>query len=201
MSSAGKRVSRSYTRARHLPWVLGKIGDWTLPLGPYNAAQLLIAFVGSFVLIKTFGLWSWMGPLPPLTLGVAVWAARRTRVYGRSPLYVAWGLVSYALQPKEGRMHGRPVRPARARVLHGGFHLLDTATAGVGAPSGDAPVSRPARTVRPPLRTGRRQGAASRSTAPVTGAAPAPTALQQLLARQEAVRISSSLSNSDDRRP
>ncbi|MFD5421837.1 hypothetical protein ACFWJT_27900 [Streptomyces sp. NPDC127069] len=34
--------------------MLGKLGDWTPPFGPYTPAQLVVLGGGAFVLIKTF---------------------------------------------------------------------------------------------------------------------------------------------------
>ncbi|MDF3141483.1 hypothetical protein, partial [Streptomyces sp. T21Q-yed] len=120
------RVGRSYTRARRHPWVLGKVGDWTLPLGPYTPAQLVIAAGGIYVLIKTFAWWSFMGPVPVIALGVAVWAVRASRIGGRSPLWIAYGWALYALQPSAGRISGRSVRERRPRVLTGSILIEET---------------------------------------------------------------------------
>lgn len=187
MTATAGRVSRSYTRARHLPWVLGKIGDWTIWLGPYNAAQLLIASVGAFVLIKTFSFWSWMGPVPVVAWAGAVWAARRTRVGGRVPLYVALGVVKLALQPRAGRMAGRPVRPARARVLHGGFHVIDTRAQGTDVPAQEeAAHIVPAPRAEPRHVRKSRRAAVPSAPRPVVEA-PVPTALQRLMAQRGAI--------------
>lgn len=86
---------------------MGKIGDFVLWLGPYNAPQLIILGAGVFTLIKTFSWW-WpvLGPLPLGALGFAVWAARAGRIGGRMPLWVAYGLLQRALQPASGRTTG-----------------------------------------------------------------------------------------------
>ncbi|MGW1291052.1 hypothetical protein ACWD4N_47845, partial [Streptomyces sp. NPDC002586] len=62
MSAAAARVGRFYTAARRHPWVLGKVADWKIPLGPYTPAQIAVAVGGGFLLVKTIGWWSWMGP-------------------------------------------------------------------------------------------------------------------------------------------
>ncbi|WP_070017447.1 hypothetical protein [Streptomyces nanshensis] len=162
MSGQQGRVGRSYTKARRYPWVLGKIGDWTLPLGPYTPAQIAIAFFGGFLLIKTFSLWSWMGPVPVLAWAVAIWGARRASIGGRAPGYIVLGLVNVALQPRAGRIGGRAVREPKPRVLTGGFYIREDGEADDG-----------------PRRGRRRGGGAVR---------PEPTALQQLLASAGAER-------------
>ncbi|MFD3479916.1 hypothetical protein [Streptomyces sp. NPDC058695] len=195
---ASLRVGRSYTRARRHPWVLGKIGDFTLPLGPYTPAQLAIAAAGTFLLIKTFSLWSPLGPVPVVALGFAVWAARSTSIGGRSPLWAAYGWVQFALQPRGGRIGGRTVRDPKVSRLHGSFLIEDT-TAPASLPAGAAPSAYPARSSAPGPRRGRNiRGAQGMSTRarwgrrpgtrrPAPGPRPAPTLLQQILReRQEA---------------
>ncbi|MEV0449800.1 hypothetical protein [Streptomyces sp. NPDC050600] len=170
MSTATARTGRSYTQARSFPWVLGKIGDFVLWLGPYNAPQLIILGAGVFLLIKTFAWWGpVLGPVPVVALGFAVWAARASRIGGRMPLWVAWGLVQRALQPATGRIGGRTARPASAHLLTGSFLVEQTG-------QGDSPAPSP-------KRPSRRAPRPATATPPVTRRAsgPAPTPLQQLL--------------------
>lgn len=124
MSSAARpRIGRSYTKARRHPWVLGKIGDWRIPLGPYTPPQLVVAAVGAVLLIKTATWWApYLGPLPVAAWGVAVWAARHSRIAGRSPFLVAADALSLMISPRNGQIGGRAVRPARPVLLaSGGF--------------------------------------------------------------------------------
>ncbi|MFE5029878.1 hypothetical protein ACFRAO_43000 [Streptomyces sp. NPDC056656] len=184
-TTAPVRVGRTYTRARRYPSVIGKLGDWVLWLGPYTYAQLTIAGGGTFLLIKTYSLWSWMGPVPPVALGFAIWLARASRIGGRSPLYVAAGWLQFTLQPSTGRIGGRTARAPRPSELGGSF-LISTSSA-------DATHAPPTPRARPPKRrvgasTGPRRRTAPASVRP-TGPRPAPTPLQQLLReRQEASR-------------
>ncbi|MEU9056250.1 hypothetical protein AB0D37_38670 [Streptomyces sp. NPDC048384] len=187
-SAATVRVGRSYTRARRHPWVLGKVGDWTLPLGPYTPAQLAIAAAGIFVLIKTFAWWSFLGPAPVIALGVAVWAARATRVGGRSPLWIAYGWVQYALQPKSGRVGGRPARERRPHVLHGTLLIEDTTLGTDDKPTAERTTVVKTRTrthaaTRPARRPGRRRTVAPQPPAPTLR--PAPTPLQRMLRERQ----------------
>ncbi|MFF4282896.1 hypothetical protein ACFY0Z_29460 [Streptomyces kronopolitis] len=124
-AEAGMRIGRSYTRARRMPWVMGKIGDWTLPFGPYTPAQIAVGFCGAFLLIKTFAWWRGLGPVPVVALAVAVWAVRRAKIGGRTPFNCALGLAAYVCQPRGGRIDGRAPRRGRLRVLHGGCVLED----------------------------------------------------------------------------
>lgn len=123
MSAAAGRVGRFYTAARRHPWVLGKVADWKIPLGPYTPAQIAVAVGGGFLLVKTIPLWSWMGPVPIVAWVLAVWAMRRPKVGGRAPLQAALGWVLLAWQPQGGRIGGRAARDRAARALLGGFTI------------------------------------------------------------------------------
>ena len=91
------QIARSYTRARRHPWVLGKLGEIRLWLGPYSRPQLVVGGVGLLVLGKTISWW-WpiFGPLPIAALGVAVWGARCARIGGRVPEAAVWGWILLA---------------------------------------------------------------------------------------------------------
>ncbi|MFF6953858.1 hypothetical protein ACFZAD_35145 [Streptomyces iakyrus] len=144
-AAAGGRVGRFYTAARRHPWVLGKVADWRIPLGPYTPAQIAVAVGGGFVLVKSIGWWSWMGPVPVAAWLLAIWAVRRPRIAGRAPLQAAWGWALLVWQPRGGRIGGRAARDRRARPLLGGFTIED------------APAPRPAAAPKP-SRARRRAG-------------------------------------------
>ncbi|WUU10244.1 hypothetical protein OG866_00245 [Streptomyces sp. NBC_00663] len=148
MSAAGAvaapRVGRFYTAARRHPWVLGKVADWKIPLGPYTPAQLAVAVGGGFLLFKTVSWWSWLGPLPVMLWLLAVWAVRRQTIRGRAPLQAALGLLLLGCQPQGGRIGGRAARDRPPRPLTGGFTIEG------------APAPRPA-SHRAPSRTARRR--------------------------------------------
>ncbi|MEV7775404.1 hypothetical protein [Kitasatospora sp. NPDC086791] len=187
--------------------MLGKLGDWRLPMGPYTPPQLIIASVGAFVLIKTATWWApTLGPLPVVVWAVAIWAARHSRVGGRSLGPAVMDAVALALAPRHGRIGGRAVRPVPAEWLSGGFGIEEAledeppvasapAPAPVAAPPRsaaakpkEARATRPdARRPRPPApdtarrpqpRRGRK--AEREETPPMR---PAPTALELLLAQ------------------
>jgi hypothetical protein len=129
--SAGEHlvIARSYTRARRWPWVLGKLGELRLPLGPYTPAQLAVAGVGTIALIRTYGWWApVLGPIPVVVLGLAVWAARSARIGGRVPAAALWGVALALAQPRAGRIAGRTARDRPRADLLGGFHVTDTTT-------------------------------------------------------------------------
>ncbi len=115
------RVGRFYTSARRHPWVLGKVADWKIPLGPYTPAQIAVAVGGGFLLVKTISWWSWMGPVPIVAWVLTVWAVRRPKIKGRAPLQAALGWVLLAWQPQGGRVGGSAARDRLSRPLLGGF--------------------------------------------------------------------------------
>ncbi|MFI8193990.1 hypothetical protein ACIF8T_35440 [Streptomyces sp. NPDC085946] len=133
MSAAAGRVGRFYTAARRHPWVLGKVADWKIPLGPYTPAQIAVAVGGGFLLVKTIPLWSWMGPVPIVAWVLAVWTVRRPKIGGRAPLQAALGWVLLAWQPHGGRIGGRAARDRAARALLGGFTVEGAPTSEHGA--------------------------------------------------------------------
>ncbi|MFF8847968.1 hypothetical protein ACF08N_35565 [Streptomyces sp. NPDC015127] len=124
-ADTAERVGRFYTAARRHPWVLGKVADWKIPLGPYTPAQIAVAVVGGFFLIKTISWWSWMGPAPIAAWLLAVWAVRRPKIGGRAPLQAALGWVLLGWQPQGGRIGGRAARDRAPRPLLGGFTIED----------------------------------------------------------------------------
>ncbi|MFF0794708.1 hypothetical protein [Streptomyces spiralis] len=146
-AAAAGRVGRFYTSARRHPWVLGKVADWRIPLGPYTPAQITVAVGGGFLLVKTIPLWSWMGPVPIVVWVLAIWAVRRPKIAGRGPLQAALGWVLLAWQPAGGRLGGRAARDRAARVLFGGFTIEDDSAlpsaAAPDRPAGSAAGRRP----------------------------------------------------------
>ncbi|WP_369276021.1 hypothetical protein AB5J55_44355 [Streptomyces sp. R11] len=124
-AAAAGRVGRFYTAARRHPWVLGKVADWKIPLGPYTPAQIAVAVGGGFLLIKTISWWSWMGPIPIAAWLLAIWAVRRPKIRGRAPLQAALGWMLLLWQPQGGRIGGRAARDRAPHPLIGGFTIED----------------------------------------------------------------------------
>ncbi|MGW0628494.1 hypothetical protein [Streptomyces sp. NPDC002758] len=181
MTAAAGRVGRFYTAARRHPWVLGKVADWKIPLGPYTPAQIALAVGGGFLLVKTISWWLWMGPVPIIAWVLAIWAVRRPKIAGRAPMQAALGWVLLGWQPRGGRIGGRAARDRSARPLLGGFTIEDTptpATAATPARASRQPATRAPRRPTPPHLSTRRRAAPAvppAPTGPVSG-------VQQLLA-------------------
>ncbi|MFG2961393.1 hypothetical protein ACGF5O_47720 [Streptomyces sp. NPDC048291] len=182
MTAAAARVGRYYTAARRHPWVLGKVADWKIPLGPYTPAQIALAVGGGFLLIKTISWWTWMGPIPIVAWLLAIWAVRRPKIRGRAPLQAALGWVLLGWQPRGGRIGGRAARDRAPHPLLGGFTIEGAPVPG---PAAEARLARrPAH--RAPLKPpGTRRSSAPRSRPePAVPAEPAGpvSGVQQLLA-------------------
>ncbi|MEU6260456.1 hypothetical protein [Streptomyces sp. NPDC047043] len=183
-SAAAARVGRYYTAARRHPWVLGKVADWKIPLGPYTPAQIALAVIGGFLLVKTISWWSWMGPVPIVGWGLTIWMVRRPKVRGRAPMQAALGWVLLLWQPRGGRIGGRAGRDRAPRPLLGGFTIEDTPAphSAVHAAPARAVQQRPARAPHPSPATG--CSSAPRRTEPVAPAVAAGpvSGVQHLLA-------------------
>ncbi|MGW0601732.1 hypothetical protein ACWD11_32025 [Streptomyces sp. NPDC002776] len=133
-AAAAGRTGRFYTAARRHPWVLGKVADWKIPLGPYTPAQIAVAVAGGFLLIKTISWWSWLGPIPIAAWLLAIWAVRRPKIAGRGPLQAALGWVLLLWQPSGGRIGGRAARDRAPRPLLGGFTIEDAPAPAMAVP-------------------------------------------------------------------
>ncbi|MCX5357231.1 hypothetical protein OG864_00315 [Streptomyces sp. NBC_00124] len=181
-AAGGGRVGRFYTAARRHPWVLGKVADWKIPLGPYTPAQIAVAVVGGFLLIKTIGWWSWMGPVPLVAWLLTIWAVRRPKIRGRAPMQAALGWVLLAWQPRGGRIGGRAAHDRPARALLGGFTIEDAPALTTAPAPSRAGVQRASRPARPGPAAGR--SSSGRRAEPAACAAPAGpvSGVQQLLA-------------------
>ena len=199
-AAAPARVGRFYTTARRHPWVLGKVADWKIPLGPYTPAQITVAVTGGFLLVKTISWWSWMGPVPIAAWLLTVWAVRRPKIAGRTPIQAALGWLLLSRQPRGGRIGGRAARDHTPHPLLGGFTIEDppaparapaaaaaAATAAAAAAAAAGAPSRAAgqRATRPPHASAATAHSSSRRrmepAAPVAPAGPV-SGVQQLLA-------------------
>ncbi|WP_338704331.1 hypothetical protein V2W30_41170 (plasmid) [Streptomyces sp. Q6] len=118
------RVARFYTMARQLPWVIGKFGDWRIPLGPFNAVQVALMSLGGLVLVKSASLW-WpvLGPVPVIAWLALIFLCRKHRIAGRTPVGALLGVAARLAQPAGGRIGGRPARDRRPQKLTGTFTL------------------------------------------------------------------------------
>ncbi|MEU9737211.1 hypothetical protein [Streptomyces sp. NPDC048002] len=184
-AAAAGRVGRFYTSARRHPWVLGKVGDWKIPLGPYTPAQIAVAVGGGFLLVKTIGWWSWMGPVPLVGWVLAIWLVRQPKVRGRAPMQAALGWLLLGRQPRGGRIGGRAAHDRASRPLRGGFTIEDTTPPSTRPAAQATPAravqQRPARAPYPP--TADRSSVPRRTQPVVPAAAAGPVSgVQQLLA-------------------
>jgi hypothetical protein len=181
-------MGRFYTAARRHPWVLGKVADWKIPLGPYTPAQIAVAVGGGFLLIKTISWWSWMGPIPIAAWLLSIWAVRRPKIAGRAPLQAALGWVLLLWQPQGGRIGGRAARDRAPHPLIGGFTIEDAPVSAMAAAPSPAVRPRVGRTPHPSPAAGR--SATRRRREPIVPAVPAVPAgpvsgVQHLLALAE----------------
>ncbi|WEP00749.1 hypothetical protein A6P39_041985 (plasmid) [Streptomyces sp. FXJ1.172] len=184
MTAAAARVGRFYTAARRHPWVLGKVADWKIPLGPYTPAQIAVAVGGGFLLIKTIGWWSWMGPIPIVAWLLVIWMVRRPKIRGRAPMQAALGWVLLLWQPRGGRIGGRAARDRVRHPLLGGFTVEDAPAPGPAAQPAPSPAVARRRARAPRPGPGAERSSASRPTqtaAPTVPAGPV-SGVQQLLA-------------------
>ncbi|WP_416963306.1 hypothetical protein [Streptomyces sp. Agncl-13] len=181
-AAAPARVGRFYTTARRHPWVLGKVADWKIPLGPYTPAQIAVAVVGGFLLVKTISWWSWMGPVPIVAWLLAIWAVRRPKIRGRAPMQAALGWLLLGGQPRGGRIGGRAARDRSAHPLLGGFTMEDAPALAAAVKPSRAAAHRPRRAPRPGPAAGRPAvGVHAEPAAPAGPVCPV-SGVQQLLA-------------------
>lgn len=120
----GRVRCRSYTYARRYPLVIGKIGGWSPPWGPWTLSQYGAAVAVLVALMATRGLWGqWLGVANlvvllgvPLAVG---WMLRRDTLEGRRPHRALAGMAAVRLAPAAGMVAGRPYRPPRPQRLRG----------------------------------------------------------------------------------
>ncbi|MBZ6295909.1 conjugal transfer protein [Streptomyces olivaceus] len=171
-------AGRCYTKARRAPLVHGVVRSvnggpgFRLPFGPYTLTQLAAIVLSVGLLILSRPLWGGHGLGDVLVLALvpfgAAFAMRHLHVDGRNPAAAAASVVLMLAGPRWGRVHGRPLRPARTE--------RDAPRVTLAHPDlDDAPAPTPARAAHP-----RRPPA---QTAPLPAAAPMASGVQALLAR------------------
>ncbi|MFG2716240.1 hypothetical protein ACGFX2_37770 [Streptomyces goshikiensis] len=118
--------------------MLGKLGDWTMPFGPYSPAQLVVLGGGAFVLIQTFSWWSWAGPVPVVAWLVSVWAVRGAQIAGQNPFTAILGVLVVLTRHPAGRIGGCTARDRQPSYLGGQFVIepAHTAAPAVGLATG-----------------------------------------------------------------
>jgi hypothetical protein len=125
-TNPAQKTGRSYTRARRMPWVVGKIQGVTLPFGPYSATQLAVLLGGGWLLVQTFRIWSCLGPAGLLLLALppaAAWAVRHAKIEGRSPARALAGYLALLTEPSCGRIAGRLASDRRPVTLTGQIRI------------------------------------------------------------------------------
>lgn len=116
-------VIRFYTLARRIPFLLGKLGDWVLPGGPYTLTQG-VAFVGVGLLgQRTMPMWGSGMPtivawIPVLIIAaVTAVVAERIPLKGRNPLTLLMGILGYVDAPEWGKQGRGRVDLKRTRSV------------------------------------------------------------------------------------
>ena len=144
MTAAEPQTGRSYTRARRMPWVVGKIQGVTLPFGPYTATQLGVLLGGPWLLVVTFRFWSHLGPAGLLMLAVPpalTWAARHAKIEGRSPVRALAGYLALLAEPRRGRIAGQLAPNPRPVTLRGRIRVAAAPQTQDSGPPAPAPTA------------------------------------------------------------
>ncbi|MEU0389196.1 hypothetical protein [Streptomyces chartreusis] len=177
-------VGRCYTKARRAPLVHGVVRsvnggpNFRLPFGPYTLTQLAAIVLSVALLILSRPIWGGHGLGDVLVLVLvpfgAAFTMRHLHIDGRNPAAAAASVVLMLASPRWGRLHGRPLRPARTERDAPRVTLADPDL-------DDAPPPAPARAAQP-----RRPAAPTAPPPAARAAAPAPMAsgVQALLARR-----------------
>ncbi|MFI6658157.1 hypothetical protein ACIBL8_21840 [Streptomyces sp. NPDC050523] len=177
-------VGRCYTKARRAPLVHGVVRsvnggpNFRLPFGPYTLTQLAAIVISVGLLILSRPVWGGHGLGDVVVLVLvpfgAAFAMRHLHIDGRNPAAAAASVVLMLASPRWGRVHGRPLRPARAERDAPRVTLADPDD---GAPP-PAPI--PARAPQPRRPAAQSVPSAARPPAP----APMASGVQALLARR-----------------
>lgn len=118
-------VVRFYTLARKIPYLIGKIGDFVLPGGPYTLPQVTTA--AAIAAIGHYSMPLWAGDMvrivawiPVAAVALAVgFAVGKIPLGDRNPLTVISGFFGYIEAPAWGTRGGKPIRiPRTRRIQH-----------------------------------------------------------------------------------
>ncbi|MEJ8631963.1 hypothetical protein [Streptomyces sp. MS2.AVA.5] len=187
----GELIGRCYTKARRTPLVVGSVPGGAgrslrLPGGPYTLTQLA-AIVGAFIgLLLTRPVWGGHGLVDVMALigcpFAAAFVLRRLHIDGRNPAAAAVSVATMLTGPRWGRLHGRPVRPARPV---GGATLITVTAEANPAGAATAQPAAPGTTRSPRPITSASHRPTPPASAPEAAAAGGPVAsgVQTLLAR------------------
>lgn len=116
-------VVRFYTRARKIPVMLGKLGDFKIPGGPYTLTQGVVFVATAGIGKETMWIWArgWVPILAWLVLiavaaGCAV-VAGRIPFKGRNPVMLVTGVIGYAMAPSWGTQGGSHIALSGKRKI------------------------------------------------------------------------------------
>lgn len=120
-------IVRFYTRARNIPVMLGKLGDFKIPFGPYTLTQGVVFVAAAWIGKETMWIWAqgWM-PILAWVVLVAVAAgcavgAGRIPFKGRNPLMLVAGVIGYGTAPSWGTQGGSHIAlGGKRRIRHRG---------------------------------------------------------------------------------
>lgn len=134
MSSTPAVTIRLYTRARKIPFLLGKLGDWQIWGGPYTLTQMVTAVAAAYIGKLTMRFWA--GDMPAFMAWAVVLVvaggcglvAGRIPMKGRNPLIVLQGIFGYVDAPAWGTQGGKDVALRRTRRLRHRESLPTTMT-------------------------------------------------------------------------
>jgi len=122
-----RRTARTFTAIKKIPTLIGKLGDWRIPGGPYTLVQIVTGGVVLFVGYSTMPLWGpLVGGLPLVRLVALVMASvgvifltghiPSTR---RKSLNLLTDWLNASTRPVAGTVNGQPVKllkPHRVQV-------------------------------------------------------------------------------------
>lgn len=120
-------IVRFYTRARKIPVMLGKLGDFKIPFGPYTLTQGVVFVAAAWIGKETMWLWAqgWIPILAWVVLiavaaGCAV-GAGRIPFKGRNPLMLVAGVIGYGTAPSWGMQGGTHIAlGGKRKIRHRG---------------------------------------------------------------------------------
>jgi hypothetical protein len=142
---------QTYTHARRFPLVVGQIAGYYLPV-PWTPAQLVVGIGTLLLLLWSRRVWAHFGALGNvmIMLGLPLllsWLVRHLRIEGRNTTRAVAGFLRYLTRRRSGKLHGRPVVPARTHH-HRAARVFATQSAPTRPPTEHIPWN-PSRTALP----------------------------------------------------
>ncbi|GAA4492251.1 hypothetical protein [Microbacterium panaciterrae] len=136
-----RRTARMFTAIKKIPTLIGKLGEWRIPGGPYTLVQLVTGGVVLFVGYNTMSVW---GPLVgglPLVRLVALAMASVGVIFltghipstRRTPLNLLTDWFHASTRPVAGTVDGQPVKLLKPHVVHVDVLLAELDDEGLGS--------------------------------------------------------------------